>query len=159
MTELARDRAKGDPFALKGQSLWRVPLTDDGVVVIDHTYCIGCQYCVQACPYGCRFIHPKTETAEKCHQHLGDVAEHRHFVTCLRYFVLQQAAEAFLRARVGTASGELFVTGRIKELIIKGGENIAPAEIDRRVAWAGEMLGLAALLDRANASRRLIRPR
>ncbi|MEK7737782.1 MAG: 4Fe-4S dicluster domain-containing protein, partial [Pseudomonadota bacterium] len=26
--------------------------TKDGVVVIDHTYCIGCQYCVQACPYG-----------------------------------------------------------------------------------------------------------
>src|SRR5882672_6261181 len=28
------------------------------------------------------------------------------------------------------ADGYLFVTGRIKELIIKGGENIAPREID-----------------------------
>jgi len=28
--------------------------TEDGAVLIDHTYCIGCQYCVQACPYGAR---------------------------------------------------------------------------------------------------------
>jgi Fe-S-cluster-containing dehydrogenase component len=40
--------------------------TDDGVVLIDKTYCLGCRYCVQACPYGCRFINPKTNTAEKC---------------------------------------------------------------------------------------------
>ena len=26
----------------------------DGPVLIDTTYCIGCQYCVQACPYGAR---------------------------------------------------------------------------------------------------------
>jgi Fe-S-cluster-containing dehydrogenase component len=30
--------------------------TEDGVVLIDHTYCIGCRYCVQACPYGVRFL-------------------------------------------------------------------------------------------------------
>ena len=30
--------------------------TEDGVVLIDHKYCIGCQYCVQACPYGARFF-------------------------------------------------------------------------------------------------------
>jgi tetrathionate reductase subunit B len=38
----------------------------DGVVLIDQKYCLGCRYCVQACPYGCRFIHPVTETAQKC---------------------------------------------------------------------------------------------
>ncbi len=38
----------------------------DGVVLIDSTYCLGCRYCIQACPYGCRFLNPKTETAEKC---------------------------------------------------------------------------------------------
>jgi tetrathionate reductase subunit B len=40
--------------------------TEDGVVVIDHTYCIGCQYCVQACPYGARFFDQEKRVSEKC---------------------------------------------------------------------------------------------
>ena len=28
--------------------------TKDGVILVDATYCIGCEYCVQACPYGAR---------------------------------------------------------------------------------------------------------
>jgi tetrathionate reductase subunit B len=40
--------------------------TRDGVVLVDGKHCIGCGYCVQACPYGCRFIHPVTHTASKC---------------------------------------------------------------------------------------------
>ena len=40
--------------------------TKDGVVVIDHTYCIGCQYCVQACPYGARFFNPVSRVTAKC---------------------------------------------------------------------------------------------
>ncbi len=40
--------------------------TPDGVVLVDHEYCIGCRYCIQACPYGARFLHPETRTAEKC---------------------------------------------------------------------------------------------
>jgi len=40
--------------------------TEDGVVVIDHTYCIGCQYCVQACPYGARFFDEERGVTEKC---------------------------------------------------------------------------------------------
>ncbi len=27
---------------------------EDGVVLVDHSKCIGCQYCVMACPYGVR---------------------------------------------------------------------------------------------------------
>jgi len=38
----------------------------DGPVLIDTTYCIGCQYCVQACPYGARSFNEVRGTAEKC---------------------------------------------------------------------------------------------
>ena len=38
----------------------------DGAVLIDPHYCIGCGFCIQACPYGCRFFSPLTKTAEKC---------------------------------------------------------------------------------------------
>jgi Fe-S-cluster-containing dehydrogenase component len=38
----------------------------DGVVLVDEEHCIGCGYCVQACPYGCRFIDHERGTADKC---------------------------------------------------------------------------------------------
>ncbi len=38
----------------------------DGAVLVDTKYCIGCGFCIQACPYGCRFLNPHTHTAEKC---------------------------------------------------------------------------------------------
>lgn len=40
--------------------------TNDGVVLVDRTWCIGCGYCIMACPYGVRFFHPVHKTAEKC---------------------------------------------------------------------------------------------
>lgn len=40
--------------------------TEDGVSLVDRSWCVGCGYCVQNCPYGARFIHPKVNTAEKC---------------------------------------------------------------------------------------------
>jgi len=40
--------------------------TGDGAVLVDATRCIGCRYCIQACPYGARFFNPNTQTADKC---------------------------------------------------------------------------------------------
>ncbi|HOX24518.1 MAG TPA: 4Fe-4S dicluster domain-containing protein [Candidatus Krumholzibacteria bacterium] len=40
--------------------------TADGVVLVDAEHCIGCGYCVQACPYGSRFINPESHVADKC---------------------------------------------------------------------------------------------
>lgn len=39
---------------------------EDGIVVIDKDVCIGCKYCVQACPYDMRFLNPDMGTADKC---------------------------------------------------------------------------------------------
>ncbi|MHC4515278.1 MAG: 4Fe-4S dicluster domain-containing protein [Planctomycetota bacterium] len=38
----------------------------DGLILVDEKRCIGCGYCIQACPYGSRFMHPETHTASKC---------------------------------------------------------------------------------------------
>jgi len=40
--------------------------TSEGIVLVDRKWCIGCGYCIMACPYGVRFFHPVYRTAEKC---------------------------------------------------------------------------------------------
>ena len=40
--------------------------SQDGVVLVDASYCVGCRYCIQACPYGARYLHPETKVADKC---------------------------------------------------------------------------------------------
>ena len=40
--------------------------TEDGVVLVNSNTCIGCRYCIQACPYGMRYLHPVKKTADKC---------------------------------------------------------------------------------------------
>ena len=37
-----------------------------GEVLVDASRCVGCAYCVQACPYDARFINHETQTADKC---------------------------------------------------------------------------------------------
>jgi Fe-S-cluster-containing dehydrogenase component len=40
--------------------------TDDGVVLVDRSWCIGCGYCIMACPFAARFFHPIEKVADKC---------------------------------------------------------------------------------------------
>lgn len=37
-----------------------------GIVDVDPAKCVGCQYCIAACPYQVRFINPETQAADKC---------------------------------------------------------------------------------------------
>ncbi len=39
---------------------------NDGIVLIDQDKCIGCQYCVWACPYGVPQFNEVTQKVEKC---------------------------------------------------------------------------------------------
>lgn len=39
---------------------------EDGLVLINDEICIGCGACIQACPYGARFVNPVKSVADKC---------------------------------------------------------------------------------------------
>ncbi|GGI80249.1 4Fe-4S dicluster domain-containing protein [Shewanella gelidii] len=39
---------------------------DNGIVTINKDKCVGCMYCVAACPYKVRFMNPETKAADKC---------------------------------------------------------------------------------------------
>lgn len=39
---------------------------EDGVVHVNRDVCVGCHVCIDACPYGARFLNPITRTADKC---------------------------------------------------------------------------------------------
>ncbi len=40
--------------------------TKDGVVLVDEKQCIGCRYCIQACPYGARYFNEAKGAPDKC---------------------------------------------------------------------------------------------
>lgn len=46
------------------QAAHRDPKTN--IVTMDPDRCVGCKYCIAACPYNVRFINPQTKTAENC---------------------------------------------------------------------------------------------
>ena len=40
--------------------------TKEGIVLVDKNTCIGCKYCIVACPYGATFLHPEQGVTDKC---------------------------------------------------------------------------------------------
>ena len=45
------------------RGLW---VGEDGIISIHTEKCVGCMYCVAACPYKVRFMNPETKAADKC---------------------------------------------------------------------------------------------
>ena len=39
---------------------------EDGTIQVDKSKCIGCQFCVMACPYGVRYLNDEERVVEKC---------------------------------------------------------------------------------------------
>ncbi|MGF1757137.1 4Fe-4S dicluster domain-containing protein [Photobacterium sagamiensis] len=71
---------------------------EDGIVVVDSTGCIDCNFCVYTCPYdGVRFTNSKTGTVDKCN------------------FCIQRTSQGFLPACVETCTGGARVFGDLKD--------------------------------------------
>ncbi|MEE8428799.1 MAG: 4Fe-4S dicluster domain-containing protein [Gammaproteobacteria bacterium] len=79
----------------------------DGIVVIDKGMCIGCKYCIQACPYDARFLNPVTGTADKCD------------------FCVHRVSQGLVPACVNTCMGRARIFGDV---------NDPHSEISRRIA-------------------------
>ena len=39
---------------------------EDGIVLVNQKRCIGCGYCIVACPYSARYLHEGLKVADKC---------------------------------------------------------------------------------------------
>ncbi len=55
-----------DPWCVEACPTGATFQREDGLVLIDEQACIGCGYCVEACPYHVRFINKETGKADKC---------------------------------------------------------------------------------------------
>lgn len=106
---------------------------EGGLVLIDDKKCIGCKYCMLACPYDARFTNPVKGTADKCSfcDHLVDKGLEPTCVrSCMgraRIFgdlndpnskvsqVLRDNAVTVLKAGLGTAP-KVFYIGMDKDL-------------------------------------------
>jgi len=55
-----------DPACIKACPVKGISKRADGIVLIDQDKCIGCKYCMWACPYGAPQWNEMTQKVEKC---------------------------------------------------------------------------------------------
>ena len=56
----------GDPPCEKVCPTSATYINGDGIVLVDDKKCIGCKYCITACPYDARFYNEKRGAVDKC---------------------------------------------------------------------------------------------
>ncbi len=65
-----------DPECLKVCPTKATTQREDGVVVIDKNLCVGCRYCIVACPYGARYFVKGWDSYFPADQKLSAFEEH-----------------------------------------------------------------------------------
>lgn len=96
----------------------------DGIVLVDAADCIGCRYCMQACPYGARYFDEASGTVDKCtfcRHRLDEGLEPACVTTCptrARVFgdvadATSAISEVLARARVGVRKEEAGTEPRV----------------------------------------------
>jgi Fe-S-cluster-containing dehydrogenase component len=56
----------GEPQCVKVCPTGASYVREDGIVIINREKCLGCKYCMMACPYGVRSFNRKMKVVEKC---------------------------------------------------------------------------------------------
>jgi tetrathionate reductase subunit B len=70
---------------------------EDGIVVVDDDICIGCKYCIHACPYDARYLNPITGAVDKCD------------------FCLHRVSQGLVPSCVNTCQGRARIFGDIND--------------------------------------------
>ena len=55
-----------NPACVAGCPTGAMHKDDLGFVSVDHDKCVGCKYCIAACPYNVRYINSETKVADNC---------------------------------------------------------------------------------------------
>ena len=83
----------------------------DGIVLVDGERCVGCAYCVQACPYDARFVNHHTGKADKCtfcsHRVFGDINNPQSEIS--RRLVVAEGKTSVLKPEAGTTPRVFYI--------------------------------------------------
>jgi len=125
-----------DPACIKVCPTGASHKRSDGVVLIDHEKCIGCQRCQQACPYGVHHFDAEAKKMEKCTlcAHLVDRGE---IPACVRTCTTGARVFGDISDRSSQATRLFETAGAYAfRLLPQAGTNPSAGYVLRRQAWS-----------------------